>query len=419
MKTFMTELKELIGYLRNYLDKEADVDPGKGLRNQLFIYADRVAQRIPDNEADDIDYTPNLAIGLVSNPRSKTWYKDRVQMPFENINIMAPVGATQEVINQYGEGYLVPRRFFGGHGYPFFRTEMQVFVGGDTGDRYVEIPGERDFQAALDALMEAQNVVRGYTYTLSLEDYLEDNGVQAINYEAAINVLADIQANAAAIGETIEKTFRKEAYSISGLEEYCEGIYELSCLISDGVQRKEIFEKENENDALLIKVKQELFKEMHRQILEDKAGIPEEWKEVLFSGDGQKKRIVLYGLSATDVINAGSLAEQKLRKVKEDVLGTEDYGEGNTAMIICVPEKLAEFIRKCALSMCGGFMAALNEYRNDSRVVFCGDISSAEAARAVYLCDEYYGDRCRLQEVCEMAGKPVTTQDYQDVVELI
>jgi hypothetical protein len=199
------------------------------------------------------------------------------------MTITAPAGYKEFLTNQFGVDYMTPVRIQGGHEYPFFRDEVRVLMGGDTGDCYIE------------------------------------NGKE----------------------------------------------------VSD-------------------------------------SDIPDEWKTVLIDSLGNLKRIVLYGLSGTDILNNGTLGIAKII----DYLRNMNAQDG--VIVICfAPSGLLGFIEKCELSLLTDYRALIESVAEMDNVILDFNPDSTLIKAVMGICDEYYGDDCRLMELCESWEIPVTKQVYQ------
>ena len=72
-----------------------------------------------------------------------------------------------------------------------------------------------------------------------------------------------------------------------------------------------------------------------------------------------------------------------------------------------------EFMEKCELSMVSDYHKLLDDIALMDNVIFDTAPDSRLMQAVMCLCDEYYGDDCRLMELCQEFGVPVTKQEYQ------
>lgn len=279
----ISNIRDLEKYYRKYLGKELALDKKRPLRQQLFIAADTIAQMCDEKDADSVDYGPNLATASVNYPREKAWVKETSVLPFEFTNINVPSGYHDVLKNQYCESYMTPERVASAHGYPFFRDEIRVLIGGDTGDNVVPL-------------------------------------------------------------------------------------------------EKEISEE----------------------------SIPLEWRRKLVGINGQLKRIVLYGLSATDIVNNGTVGLKHIQEYLTEMNGLDDV------VVICfAPSELTSFMKRCELSLLTDYEKLLEIIAGMDNVIFDSGADSELMQAVMAICDEYYGDDCRLMELCREWEIPVTMQVYQ------
>ncbi len=279
----LEDVEKLKVYLKQHAGISASFDEGKPLRQQLFLYADKVAGRWDEKDGELIDYSPNLAYSETGHPRNSDWVKELIEVPFEFTTIKAPKDYHEVLRHHYGDAYMTPVRGASDHGFPFFRDEVRVLMGGDLGDDFIYYGGE----------------------------------------------------------------------------------------VSD-------------------------------------ADIPGEWKKIFINEDGSLKRIVLYGLSGTDVLNGGSVSLSGIR----DFIRQQEQ-RGDTVVIALAPRGLSDFMKKCELEMYSDYQKLIEDIREMGGVIFATDIRSRALQALMMLCDEYYGDECRLSQLCRDFGVPVTIQKYQ------
>lgn len=261
------------------------IDPDKKLRQQLCIIADTIAQMCPEDEADYVDYFTVYSDGGTVRPRKrKDWQESSVELPFEFGTISAPNEYIKVIESKYGSEYLKPVRFTSAHGYPFFRDEIRVFIGGDTGEMLMDEPQS-------------------------------DPSVESI---------------------------------------------------------------------------------------------PKEIRSFLLKGDGSLKKIILYGLSATDIVNNGRVGLDRIMSRLKEMTHDKD-----NVVFVFVPLALRSFMNKCHLAMYGEYMDMLNDIGMLDNVILDEEPETTMLWTLISICDEYIGDRCRLEEICRKYDVPVTIQDYQ------
>ncbi len=139
--------------------------------------------------------------------------------------------------------------------------------------------------------------------------------------------------------------------------------------------------------------------------------IPPEIRQCLLDEDGGMKRVILYGLSGTDIINNGEkglgVILTYLRKRAADE---------SAVVFAIVPKGLDSFIEKCGLSMYQAYHNMIREISSMQNVILDNDPGSKLLWALISICDEYYGDICRLEEICRKYDVPVTIQQYQELL---
>lgn len=115
------------------------------IRNQLFILYDQMSQLFGENESSELTIFPNYFRKGYSVSKNLLAYG--VLMPFENIMMNVPVGYDAILTKTFGD-YMTPRRVKGGHDYPFYKGQLQVWM------KYIEMHGgSKNIQLA-DGWME-------------------------------------------------------------------------------------------------------------------------------------------------------------------------------------------------------------------------------------------------------------------------
>ena len=275
---------KLGGLLRSYLPS-ISIDTDKKLRQQLCITADTIAQMCPEEDADYVDYFVINSGGESVQPRKrKEWQESSIELPFEFGTISVPSEYIKIIESKYGIDYMIPVRFTSSHSYPFYRDEIRVLIGGDTGEMLTDAP-------------------------------LFDPSVESI---------------------------------------------------------------------------------------------PKQIRDFLLKDDGNLKRIILYGLSATDIVNNGQAGFRTILSYLEGKKSEKD-----TVVFVFVPASLRSFMDKCHLEMYKDYLYMLNKIGAMDNVILDENPESSMLWALISICDEYYGDRCRLEEICRKYDVPITIQDYQ------
>lgn len=282
VKRFLVDLSDVLGQAKTCLSNHSDINEEAMLRKQLCIITDRIAQMCPESEL--LDYAPNLA-SPYNHPRKAIWSNEVIEMAFENTSIVVPKGYKDVLNNQYGSDYMQPARYASAHGYPFFRDEIRVLCGGETGDNYFET---------------------------EIEPSVDD--------------------------------------------------------------------------------------------------VPEQIRDFLITADGKLKKIIIYGLSATDIVNNGTMA---IKKIRNYLLGFDNKED---QIVICfAPKGLKRFMSRCSLELLKEYEKLMDDIEKMNNIIFDNEPSSREIGAFLALCDEYIGDECPLADWCRKYNIPVTIQEYQPV----
>ncbi|RKM60423.1 hypothetical protein D6855_06805 [Butyrivibrio sp. CB08] len=405
IKNFLQELSELRNAHRSILGKDPVSDDNASLRNQLYLGADAAAQMCKREDANAVDYAPNLAIIAPPDPdrpRFMEWYADTVELPFENTTIKAPIGYLQELENQYGPDFMSPRRFASAHDYPFFRSEVSVLMGGDVGDNYVVSPTETMFADMFQTLFEAiwhVAVCTGTAYALNYPfDYPEKHRgkepEELIDYDSAMGVLGSLQESIVQLGTVLEQTFGEGIAAVSYLEKACDSIYECYNLIEGNASVHQIYRSNTDINDNLILAKRELYKLFHQKALTGSA-VPDVCETDKYS--------ILFCFTATDVINGGRLGLQGIR----DFFSLMEKDRENVSVMVLAPKGVAEFMEKCSIEIYDDYRELIDEIKKMDWVELIEGPSQADIERAVLKCDHYYGDSCGVSTAVLYAQKPI------------
>ncbi len=276
-----SELREMLG--DNF--ENLDIKPEFKLRHQLCIIADAIAQICTEDEADYVTYFTELSQeGNTHISIKKESLEKSTDLPFEFCDIAVPPDYLDVVESIYGQDYMKPVYFTSAHNYPFFRDEIRVLIGGDTGEILADEP-------------------------------ITNPSVEAI---------------------------------------------------------------------------------------------PEDIRSFLLKSDGTLKRIILYGLSATDVVNNG---REGIKWITSQMIEMEN--KNDVVVFVFVPVSLRSFMDKCHLAMYKDYLGMLDRIKQMYNVILDEMPESEFLWAVISICDEYYGDKCRLEEICRKYDVPVTIQNYQ------
>jgi hypothetical protein len=303
--------------------------------------------------------------------RDKSWVKETVEMPFEVTTIAAPKLYHEVLISRFGPNYMTPRHLPSTHEYPYYRTQVEVLIEGDTGENYHEYPQKKELLDVLETFKEGHQVLD----TLTSADEIQ-------------NLLADLQDGAVGLGEAIDNICGEGTDPVKELEKYCESVYHIyqgEGLVSD-------------LSAIIQNVRRGIIRQIHEDILAD-------WEKKLRKPDGSMKKVVIYGISAVETLTSSKKSAEKIRNSLEIFDGSKD----DVCVIFEVPMGFKEFLDKCNLELTPLYAGALSFARQLEGCI-CDDGKKLELA--VSLADAYYGDKCPLMDICKDAGIPVMIQNY-------
>ena len=101
-------------------------DKSKPLLPQISQWADKIAAMYGEADADYIDYYPKMVHDVSPSLHNKQHYSKTVMLPFECIEVAAPVEFEKAANEIYGD-YRVFSRGGGSHDYPFYKKQLEYF----------------------------------------------------------------------------------------------------------------------------------------------------------------------------------------------------------------------------------------------------------------------------------------------------
>lgn len=94
---------------------------------QLLHLADILAMLFTEDAAEEMTVLNwMITQGCETHHYHKKWFDDVQYVSFENGTIAVPIGYEQILKVAYGEDYMVPRREDANHGYPLYKSQLQV-----------------------------------------------------------------------------------------------------------------------------------------------------------------------------------------------------------------------------------------------------------------------------------------------------
>ncbi len=388
LRDFLKNIEVLRADLKVYLPAAAFYLNDKRLRNQLCRIADKIAQMCDEKDADMVDYCPHMVNTTAKLWRRKEWFSESMEYPFENTTIAVPKDYDLVLKSRFGENYLTPVQEPTAHEYPFYRPMIEALIDGDTGELYQEYQQKAEILAAVDSMIEVQSQL--------------NDSIYKGEYGTTQKILGELQECAIAVGGIIEEKKGEGTWLVKPFEEYCEGIYELYNAI-DGIKSGEtdtngLNECDEKLGKLIENARSAIVKGYHQDV-------PAEWIGKLTRSDGTRKKVMIYSLSAIELIGHGNLSAPKISRVFDEF----DKVRDGMCVIFCFPQKLGEFLHKCNLSMSGAYDEVIEKCCSKDYVLVP---DNAELVLSVSVADAYYGDKCPLLEHFKVTEKPIMIQDY-------
>ncbi len=396
LQDFIHQLKDLEDYLHRFYNGTITLDGQKSLRNQLALAAEAIASSCPESEADRVDYCPHMAYLTGDISRKKEWVESTKLMPFENTQIAVPTMYHEVLVSRFGEDYMTPVHAASTHEYPYYRTQVEVLIGGDTGELCHENRNKKAFLEALGTFDEAHEILGK-----CLDDYKKTGGVAPESADTIRGLVADLQDGAVGIGEAIEELKGEGTNTVKKLENYCEELYTLYRTTEENQEEHQL-ESAHEMeglDRLLKDIRRSIIREIHDDV-------PSEWESKLHRPDGSHRKVMIYGFSAIEILSHGLPAPGKMLRSLEIF---KESGSDICIMLV-LPEGLPDFMDKCKLELADAYRDAVSSFAKEDLCI-CPDASKLDLV--ISLADAYYGDECPLMNRCKEAGMPIMIQNYE------
>lgn len=95
--------------------------------NKAMRAADQLAMWCKEEDADSVCYFPQMAYMEQATLLPKEWFRETVNLPFENIEIPVPIDYEKVLEYTYGTSYMTPVRGAAAHNYPFYAGQEEYF----------------------------------------------------------------------------------------------------------------------------------------------------------------------------------------------------------------------------------------------------------------------------------------------------
>lgn len=221
------------------------LDRNKPMKRQLFRLGEGLYGAYTEEESD---FLTNMTIWQ-ENPSfmiPKGYYADAITMKFEGIEINVPIGYDSILKQKFGD-YMKLVKGGGGHDYPFFDRQEKLLKRETGIEVYnykfdAEELKKEEYQAPktiLDVVLEYVDVL------LKANTELVNLLVQE-QYEQVLDMLEQLQTLSLQLGNQIETEKVEAEKTIYCLEQYCERVYEMYCVLTgtptSEVDIEELFE---------------------------------------------------------------------------------------------------------------------------------------------------------------------------------
>ena len=207
-------------------------DRNKPLGAQFYMLADRLCGTY---EEKDTKYLTNMPLRISYDFKvPKEYYEDVVMLPFEHTQIPVPVGYDAFLRTKYGD-YMKPVHSGGAHDYPFYQKQQEIVE-----EKRIDFLKRYRF---LQEDMKREKVQPEACLKVQAKEMLQlfravrESVVSAVrqgNPDSAMGLLVDCQDGAIALGNRIEEVKGSAHVSVNALEEFCERLYMIYEVISEG-----------------------------------------------------------------------------------------------------------------------------------------------------------------------------------------
>lgn len=132
--------------------------------------------------------------------------------------------------------------------------------------------------------------------------------------------------------------------------------------------------------------------------------LPEEWKNLIYRKDGTRKKVVLYNIGVTGLLEHG----EALIKKMESVFKTFEEQKDEIVLWFRPHPLIEATIQSMRPGLSDEYQKVFREYQEAGWGILD---TSTELERAIRQSDAYYGDPSSLVHLCQEAGMPVMIQN--------
>lgn len=217
-------LVQQIRLIENILNVK--INPERSWINQVLLLEEKLFSMYSAEEAEEITMMP-LWIKNEEYKWPKLWYdSDKIErIPFENAMVPVPTMHDAALEKKYGN-YMQSVKEAGTHDYPLFRKQEEALIEKIGSNPYAYAFSEEELRccdAAENKTVKKQ--MRNYIYLLNeLHDHMKK---WKDDVPAALDMLAQCQETAIALGTLLEQEAEGQSTAVSSLESYCELLYQM------------------------------------------------------------------------------------------------------------------------------------------------------------------------------------------------
>ena len=420
------------------------------LDNQLEILYDQVCRLTEESEADYVcrfdEYTKDKNIKF-----PKEYFETTIPVKFEMTTIPVPIGYDAVLRARFGERYIIPLREAAAHDYPFYKKQLNEDV--DYGDGSFEkqkgnsIGDLENIHCDIDKYISGVKDKRVILYHTSVRFMI-------IYSEYAINKIKSVLDYALANKDSIELIWFPEMFSKTEdvamdlvvqelIEEYEKLILEYSDKDIFVLGREQIVNRSLANrvdeyygdeDAIAKMVEENNKKviiqdyssrtieisiengfNLTNASIEEKTDFPKisneedtiqnEWKGMLYTSEGVRKKAILYLTSPSNVFQNQDKALEKIG----NVLSTFKQSDNIALLwypIPILPNTYEAFDTHFLIE----YQGLIDEFKKEKCGIFVEDLS---IEKAIEIADAFYGDADAVTLRMRDLKKPVMIQNYE------
>lgn len=225
--SYRERTKEELEDIMRYLEKQCNFtfDRSRSMKKQVYTLLDRLYAMGDAKEAEKVVHM-TYWLKQKTHAFPIEYFGHTVMLPFETIQIPAPVDYDGVLRIQYGE-YMRSVRDGGMHDYPWYKAEEKLLYD----EKGIRLTRRYEFSKKD---LEKEINPRQKTLTMRIRELLKllkeaqteiGRAIERQDISAALELLGNCQDVAVGIGNAIETSLGEGFVTIGILEEYCEQVY--------------------------------------------------------------------------------------------------------------------------------------------------------------------------------------------------